>query len=103
MLNVEELPVEARTYIRELEGKLEAANTSWKTKYDHLVDEYRLLLYKRFGRSSEREDVTQELLFFHASCGPAYCWRSALGRAENSFVVLSAKNLFSMHVLSFNP
>jgi transposase len=62
-MNVGQLPVEARKYIQELEENLERSNATWKTKYDHLVDEYRLLLYKRFGRSSERVDVTQELLF----------------------------------------
>ena len=58
-MDVEQLPAEARQYIRQLEK----TNTVWKRKYDQLVDEYRLLLYKRFGRSSEGIDVTQNLLF----------------------------------------
>jgi len=62
-MNIEQLPVEARVYIRELEEKLEETNAAWETKYEHLVEEYRLLLYKRFGRSSERIDIRQDLLF----------------------------------------
>jgi transposase len=58
-MNVKQLPSEARQYIE----NLELANANWQTKYTQLVDEYQLLLYKRFGRSSERVDVTQELLF----------------------------------------
>ena len=58
-MDVEKLPAEARQYIQQLEE----TNTVWKRKYDQLVDEYRLLLYKRFGRSSEGIDVTQNLLF----------------------------------------
>ena len=66
-MNVEQLPLEARQYI----GDLELANANWRTKYTQLVDEYRLLLYKRFGRSSERVDVTQELLFDSSEQIPA--------------------------------
>lgn len=58
-MNVEHLSADAHQYIQQLEE----TNSTWKTKYDQLVDEYRLLLYKRFGRSSERIDVTQQLLF----------------------------------------
>jgi len=62
-MNIEQLPVEAREYIRQLEENLEKTNDSWKAKYEQLQEEYRLLLYKRFGRSSEAVDVTQQLLF----------------------------------------
>ena len=69
-MNVAALPVEAQDYIYTLESKithltedLSQVQERWRGKYDQLVDEYRLLLYKRFGRSSERIDVTQKLLF----------------------------------------
>jgi transposase len=66
------LPSDIRSYIERLESELQetretkaqaetqreavqARYNSLETRYDHLKEEYRLLLYKRFGRSSEKE------------------------------------------------
>ena len=51
-----------RTYIEGLESSLQAT----EIRYDHLKEEYRLLVYKRFARSAEQIDTSQEELFAEA-------------------------------------
>ena len=51
-----------RTYIEELQASLRAT----EIRYDHLKEEYRLLVYKRFARSAEQIDPSQEELFAEA-------------------------------------
>lgn len=55
-MNMAELPVEVREHINGIEK-------DWQLKYDALAEEYRLLLYKRFARSSEIINKDQYLLF----------------------------------------
>jgi len=47
-----------RTYIEGLESSLRAT----EIRYDHLKEEYRLLVYKRFARSAKQIDPPQEEL-----------------------------------------
>ena len=56
------LPREARSYITEMEQRLDLV----ESRYDHLKEEYRLLVYKRFARSTEQIDPSQEELFAEA-------------------------------------
>ena len=56
------LPEEARSYISDVERQLRLV----EARYDHLKEEYRLLVYKRFARSSEQIDPSQEELFAEA-------------------------------------
>jgi transposase len=59
---LERLHPEAQAYIAELEEH----NHRLETRYDHLKEEYRLLVYKGFSRSSEQIDPSQEELFGEA-------------------------------------
>ena len=66
------LPSEARDYMMTLARKADEA-ASWRsrhvdleTRYDTLVEEYRLLVFRRFGRSSEQVDPDQSELFSEA-------------------------------------
>jgi len=59
------LDPEVRSYIETIEQSIEASeqrNRNWEARYEQLVKEYHLLLYKRFGRSSE-QDASQPQLF----------------------------------------
>jgi len=78
------LQPEIRSYIERLESELDETRTSQnqaeaeresvqaryqalEIRYDHLKEEYRLLLYKKFGRSSEKESgEDQQSLFEEA-------------------------------------
>ena len=65
---------QVRSYIEGLESKLQSTEarcdavesryTALETRYDHLKEEYRLLLYKRFGRSSEKESGDEQPSLF---------------------------------------
>ena len=59
---LETLPAEARSYIADVEQQL----LHLESRYDHLKEELRLLLYKRFGRSSEAAGGSQHELFVEA-------------------------------------
>jgi len=69
-VELQELDPLIRSYIDQLESRATAAEARIGTleiKYDHLKEEYRLLLFKRFGRSSEKQtDVEQQSLFEEA-------------------------------------
>ena len=73
---VQQLHPEARSYIAELEQRNDSLERQagdaeqWQqrhneleARYDHLKEEYRLLIYKRFARSSETFDESQAELF----------------------------------------
>lgn len=73
----EGLPHQIQSYIRQLEcdlqesrndhEQLQSRHQALKIRHEHLKDEYRLLLYKRFGRSSEQEQSeSQQQLFEEA-------------------------------------
>lgn len=60
------LTLETRAYIEELERADEKWRTKYQTlelRYEVLEERHRLLLYKRFVRSSEQEPVEQQQLF----------------------------------------
>ena len=70
------LPAQARGYIETLEREtdelraghqaLSGRLANLESRYDHLKEEYRLLIYKRFARSAEQVDPSQEELFAEA-------------------------------------
>ena len=65
-MNTAVLPAEAQEYIKNLEEKYQQAaaeNKTWQIKYNALEAEYRLALFRKFGRSSERFDPNQQSLF----------------------------------------
>jgi transposase len=70
---LQRLPAEAREYIATIEQEADQWHTrhrSLQLRYDHLQEEYRLLVHKRFGRSSEREEnEDQRQLFEEAELG----------------------------------
>jgi transposase len=69
-VELQQLDPRVRSYIDQLESRATTAEARIGTleiKYDHLKEEYRLLLFKRFGRSSERQtDAEQQSLFEEA-------------------------------------
>jgi hypothetical protein len=74
---LQSLDPQVRSYITAIESELretrsdrqsvQARYESLEIRYDHLKEEYRLLLYKRFGKSSEKDpDTDQQSLFEEA-------------------------------------
>ena len=67
---LQQLDPRIRSYIDQLESRASTAEArvgSLEVKYDHLKEEYRLLLFKRFGRSSEKQtEGEQQNLFEEA-------------------------------------
>ncbi|MCK4516833.1 MAG: IS66 family transposase [Spirochaetaceae bacterium] len=66
------LPAQAREYIHTVEQQAAGADLwrrrhdSLERRYNYLKEEYRLLVYKRFARSAEQIDPSQEELFAEA-------------------------------------
>lgn len=58
-MDVKSLPKEAQQYIKGLESKV----NSWETKYHALEERFKLELFKKYNRSSEKENAAQILLF----------------------------------------
>jgi len=64
---LQQLDPRIRSYIDQLESRANTAEARINTleiKYDHLKEEYRLLLFKRFGRSSEKHSETDQRSLF---------------------------------------
>ena len=58
-MDVEKLPEEVQQYIKGLESKV----NSLQTKYQALEERFKLELFKKYNRSSEKESASQILLF----------------------------------------
>jgi len=66
-VELQQLDPRIRSYIDQLESRANTAEARIGTleiKYDHLKEEYRLLLFKRFGRSSEKQSETDQRSLF---------------------------------------
>lgn len=64
---LQQLDPRIRSYIEQVEARAQTAEARADTlelKYDHLKEEYRLLLFKRFGRSSEKHVETDQHSLF---------------------------------------
>lgn len=65
-MDKEELKPEVREYINNLEKSnesLESENQRYKAQYDHLLEEFKALLHRTYGRSTEQVEATQQELF----------------------------------------
>lgn len=58
-MDTDELKPEVKKYI----DTLEAENKRYKAQYDHLLEEFKALLHRKYGRSSEQVEASQQELF----------------------------------------